>query len=125
MFTPGMPAAAISNPASGSNISAPAPMMPAVTWIASYVATRFAIDVYTPHSTADANISTLPSKLPLPDCTSAPEKTIRIPTIDRTMPDQRSADACSRSHTTATSAVIAGMQLCTSAPCEADVYTSE
>jgi len=106
-----MPAAAISNADSGSSITAPAPMMPAVTCTASYVATRFAIEVYTPHSTADTNISTLPSKLPLPDCVSAPEKTIRMPAMDSAMPVQRSAEACSRNQTTATSAVIAGMQL--------------
>src|SRR5262245_64271654 len=107
----GMPSAAISNPDSGSNISAPAPMMPAVTCNASYVATRFAIDVYTPHSTDDTNIRTFPSRLALPDCAAEPENTINTPTIDRTMPVQRNADACSRNHTTATSAVIAGMQL--------------
>jgi hypothetical protein len=72
------------------------------------------------------NISTLPSRLALPDSASAPpENTISTPTIDRPMPAQRMAEACSRNHTTATSAVIAGMQLWTSAPCEADVYTSE
>ena len=78
-----------------------------------------------PHSTADMNINTLPSRLALPHSASAPEKTISTPTIDSAMPAQRMAEACSRNHTTATSAVIAGMQLWTSAPCEADVYMSE
>jgi hypothetical protein len=127
MSTVGMPSAAISKPASGSNISAPAPMMPCVTWIC-VVRRRPASPSTCTHPTATGGQRTsarFPAGSHCPTAQPSPENTISTPAIDSAIPVQRSADACSRSHTTGDQRRHRWNAALNQRACDADVYTSE
>ncbi len=89
----------------------------------SKLATRLASAVYNAQQITDQTSTTLPKMVDSPSSAALPENTISTPAIDIAIPSQRSPEARSRSHSTATSAVIAGMDACTSAPCDAETYT--